>query len=241
MKIRNKVLSTLLAATMVVGTAMPAFAANSDAKLDGSDKTEISGSVETPIIKVSIPTTGAVIINPYKMTVDTSVAQDGSGNTTAQIISTPQYIQNNSNVDINVSVSVSGTVAGNAKLATKELTAKDVTNSAFLYAEFLPATAGSDAKDITKVVEPTWATGYDAAKHVLVGAKATTKAIGTLSAAEFETDGTTVKTPTYMGFHLAGSAVSAPTTAWASGDTISVTIAWTFTATATTASAGGSN
>ena len=216
----KKIMSTALAGAMALSLSVPAFAAaNSDTSLE--QNTAITGTTQAPTIKITVPATGAVTVNPYKMEVTV-----GSDTKTDQIISATQFIENASDVAVKVSAQVTGTAAGNLAFATASTQTKAVTtNSVFMYFEMVASDDGS--------TEPTWATAYDSKSttQILVSTKATKKAdMLTLAAG---TGTAAASTGGYAAFHLAGDAASTPTTAWAAADKADVAIAFTFTPTAT--------
>ena len=216
----KKIMSTALAGVMALSLAVPAFAAaNTDTSLE--QNTAITGTTQAPTIKITVPATGTVTVNPYKM----EVTVGGSG-VTDQIISATQFIENASDVAVKVSAQVTGTAAGNLAFATASTQTKAVTtNSVFMYFEMVASDDGS--------TEPTWATAYDSksATQILISTKATKKAdMLTLAAG---TGTAAASTGGYAAFHLAGDAASTPTTAWAAADKADVAIAFTFTPTAT--------
>lgn len=236
----KKLACTTLAGLMAVSMTVPAFAATisdigglSDIGLD------ISGSTEVPTISVTVPTTGSVITNPYKLSVDVSAANDGSDLTTDQIISATQFIESESNVPLNLSVTATGeipteskavfstaSVANNAKLTNKSL---------FLYLQLKAATASLDASGNVETAAPDFQ-AFDAKTDIVIGAKQVTKPnILTLDAARKEqSGGADVTVPAVAGFRLAGDAVTTPTEAWTNKDIVNVKLAFTFTPTATT-------
>lgn len=214
----KKIMSTALASVMALSLAVPAFAADGDLEQNAA----ITGTTQAPTIKITVPATGAVTVNPYKM----AVSVDGS-DVTDQIISATQYIENASDVAIKVSAEVTGTAAGNLAFATATTqgTKAVTTNSVFMYLEMDVA----DKNDGT--ADPTWATAYDSksTKQILVSTKATKKAdMLTLAAG---TGTAAASTGGYAAFHLAGDAASTPTTAWAAADKADVAIVFTFTPT----------
>ena len=220
----KKLVSTALAGAMALSLSLsvPAFAAgNTDTSLEQS--TDITGTTQAPIIKITVPATGTVTVNPYKMAVSV-----GGSDVTDQIISATQYITNASNVAIKVGAEVTGTAAGNLAFATASTQTKAVlTNSVFMYFEM-------DVADKTDgTADPTWATAYDSrsTNQILVSTKATKKAdMLTLAAG---TGTAAAATGGNAAFHLAGDAASTPTTAWVAADKADVAIAFTFTPTAT--------
>ncbi len=210
----KKIVSAAMALAMAASLTVPAFAA-------ANNTTDITGTTQAPTIAVTVPATGAVTVNPYKMEVTVD-----SNQVTDQIISAPMYVTNTSDVPLVFDVTVTGKKEGNAIFSTTPIGTKVVTtNSVFMYAEFGAATANDGSGD------PTWAAAYDskATNQVAISERSTTrKAVVELAA----TDGSTAN---YLAFKLAGDASSQPTTAWSSADKVGATIAFTFTAKAAAA------
>lgn len=223
----KKLFALVLSCAMLLGLATTAFAA--DTEVTDPDEngaygasTEITGETQAPTIKVTVPATGAIIINPYGM----EYTPDSGDPSTDKIISAAQFIKNESDVSISVDVTVTGTIPETSKavLATGALKGTETTKSIFLYFEILEAEDGE--------TEPTWAESYDKTKHVLVAAKATTlKNVVVLAAGD--------EAATYAAFHLTGGVASAPATPWTETDTVDVTVAFTFNPTVTAPAVGG--
>lgn len=223
----KKVLSVVLALALVLTLAVPSFAANitDSAKAAEGITQAITGTTNVPTIAVTVPTTGTIVLNPYKLSYDDSADQDGSGSNTDQVISATQYIVNGSSVPVVVSASVKATPAGNAKLATKTLVGdtKTLTNSAYLYFE------AKTADDNTTAV-----TDWSGATQQVLGTAAKKIALPTMAA---DVDGST---PTYLAYHIAGDAVANPTTAWTTADKYDVEIVFTVVAQAASSATSGS-
>lgn len=198
---KNKLFALVLACVMVLSMATPAFA----------EELNITGSTQAPTINVTVPSTGTVIINPYEMEVT-----QGDAEVTDKIISATQYIVNESDVAIGITVAITGTASGNAVLATAALKGTETTNSVFMYLEIAKATADDGTGD------PTWAESYTkAAGQIIVTSKeTTTKDVLVLGAGD--------ETATYAAFRLAGDVASKPATAWTTTDKVDVKIVFTF-------------
>lgn len=254
----KRLMSTALAGAMALSMCATAFAAGEDKEITdlGSQEgtqTTIESTINTATIKVTVPTTGSVVLNPYQLAYDLEGEEgDGTNTSNSQIISATQYIKSESDVKLNVSVGVTGVTsdAKNVLLSATDLKDNDTaakpvtTKSVFLYYEMLPATAAkADGSDDVTITDPEWAAAYskDAASQILVGTKTVNKAnMITLNAATKvagETEGTEVTLPAVAAFHLAGNSVSAPATAWAAADKVTVTVAYTFAATMGSATA----
>lgn len=232
----KKLLSGAMAAAMALSISATALAADTIpegfAEQSATGNVKITGSTQLPTIKVMLPTSGSVILNPYKLTV-------GSGDdaTTDQVISDTQYITNRSNMAVRVTASVTGAVAGNAKFSPTSTTAEPAegataltSNSAYVVFEMIGADDSTTAVDswdgaATAVLKVGAVTAACAE-----GADDTAKNKATLmNAATIGEDGTTPATTNgYIAFHLTGDAVSAPKTAWVAADKISATIAFSF-------------
>lgn len=224
----KKIMSTALAGVMALSLSAPVLAADTDLV----QSTEIEGSTQTPTISISVPANASVILNPYKMSVDlTPDDTDDDVTSNAQIISATNYIKNKTDVALSVSATVTGKAAGEAVFATASTqTGKAVTTkSAFVYLEVIDAGAGEDG-DATEpadaLTDDSWK-AYDAkaANQILLAAKAVNKA-NMLTVPAVAEDASS-----FIAYRLAGDAASSPTKAWTSADTVSATIAFTFTPT----------
>jgi len=122
----------LAAAVLVVALGATACSGGNNSTLDTSAPTT-QGTTQAPTIKITVPATGTVTVNPYKMAVSV-----GGSDVTDQIISATQFIDNASDVAVKVSAQVTGTAAGNLAFATASTQTKAVTtNSVFMYFEKL--------------------------------------------------------------------------------------------------------
>lgn len=222
---KKKILALVLAATMAFGASMTVLADDSTLE-DSSSLTagqEVTGdaTVELPTLKVTVPTTTAIVINPYKISYTNETDSSLTGN--SQIISAEQTIKNESNVAVAVNVSsLTGTPSEGLALATTDKL--PATKSVFLYLEVL----GSDGS---------FADAYNAknANQLVVNtadAKAVSKdAIVTLAAgdstattAKFKFGGAAVVNPTKTGDNK--TTVQDP---WTDSDKVTVSLKFTFT------------
>lgn len=174
----KKIISSALAGSMALSLSTTAFAASTTPApsvieaAGGTATTVLSGEVEGMTIRVTVPSTGSVILNPYKLKVGDNELQD-------TVINAGQFISNESNVALKVGVSVTGAVEGNARLATDLLTSDITTNSVYMYFQMMTAEDGD--------TEPAWNTTYSEATDIPVGTKAVSKP-GMLTMAAKETD-----------------------------------------------------
>lgn len=233
---KRKLVALILAATMVAGTGLTASAADTTATIDAMDKAgagqEITGAgeVNLPTIKVTVPTTADIVINPYQMEYTKDGDTDPLGS--SQIISAEQEITNESNVAVAVNVvDLTATeVAEGVTISTTALTDKVTTKSAFLYLEVVKDdtdfAAAYNAKAANQVVVPYVKEGDTKTKK---GAK---DAIVTLEAGD--------TTATKAKFKIGGSVVANPTKlsedkkstiadTWSEEDKFGISFKFTFT------------
>lgn len=106
--------------------------------------------VEVDHIDVAVPALGQVILNPYRMPVDTS-----GGTTNEQVIYQPQELVNYSDFPVIVTAVVTGSLAGDAWFVNAPPAQDGLDKEMFLYAEF------QNQPDL-------WAEGYSDAPHQLL-------------------------------------------------------------------------
>lgn len=223
MKIRTKVFSGILAGMMACNLAVPALAANEYKIIQDTDvttgqysgTTTVTSTMQAPTIKVTIPTTGSVVINPYGM------KYRDSYNTvhTDQIISATYYIENASNVDLSVDVSAVGTAGYGSKatFASSPLKETEKNNALFMYVDFVNIAS--------KYNSVTWPSAYSTSNKtqvVVSSTQAKAEDVLTLSAAR------STYAPTYAAFRVTGEAAKSPEVPWGSTDNVTVKIAFTF-------------
>lgn len=226
----QKIATALLAATMAAGMVVPAFAADTEITDAGkmTANTAVTGTTEVPTIKITVPQAADVIVNPYGLKVKADLNRDDTEEDVAdQIISVSQFIQNESGVPINVSVTVTGKAANGVQFSTAALKDTETAKKAYVYFEMMEATYNDGD---SKFEEPSWESAYDKSKHILLSTTAQSKAnMVTMPATD---DSTSI---TGAGFHLVGSVTKEPTTSWTAKDTVNATIAFTFSIAATDA------
>lgn len=221
----KKVLSVVLALAMVFAIAAPAFAAEQTVGAAGeAGSVQVDGSTHIPPVKVLIPaaTGNTVIVNPYGL--DTSA--DDSGKTDI-IQSAPLFVESQTLVDLNMSVSVTGTPAGKAVFsatpiasATKAVTTKSV----FMYLNVKASTKAEKDDPDTVAGIP----AYDkasASQVVVAAAKPTVKANILQIPKATADDGTG---SSYAVVQLGGDASTTPSEPWTEEDKVSVAITFTF-------------
>lgn len=230
----RKILSLMLALVMALALAVPAFAAVdqiTDANVTDISKganVKITGTTQAPIIKVKVPTTGGLIANPYKLTVkktdDNRLASDSSD----EIISPTQYIESQSNIDLWVGGTVTGTPSTDVKLLAASKGDDDAwaaaskTKDMFLYFQMKTSTDNTTAL-----------TADYADTDLVVAAKAVTISnemakASKLTKVTINNAGEAAAT-SYVAFRLAGKLTSNLSTGtWGAKDKVDVAIAFTF-------------
>lgn len=215
---KKRILATVLAAMMLTSTAV-VFA--EDAVISAVDEngaytsaTDYTGTTKVPTIKVTVPTEGSIVINPYGMDAD------GEGDT-SEVVSAAALIKNESDVAISVDVKTTGTLPEGSEmvLAKSALTGKETTKSACLWVE-----AWAAEEDGTLAEGAEWKTAYDSRVNknqaIIVKGDTTVKGIAQMAAGN--------ETATYAAFKVLGDVVAEPATPWADKDTVNVKVAYTF-------------
>ena len=225
----KKIVSMFLALVMALALAAPAFAS--------SGKVDVAGSINLPTINVVLPTTASVIANPYKLDVKLNPKDTTETPSNDQIISPLMVVKNLSNTGVQVGATVKGVLGkgSDATFATASA-ASSTDKDIFVYAKFkigdasmeigdigpetTPATAGlvvilDDTDQAVPQLDPTSAaaTTVTATGNVLAG---------TNDAKNPDTNGV-------LGFRFFGD--MGKVTTWTDKDTVSATIAFTFTPT----------
>lgn len=183
--------------------------------------TTITAKCRIPVIKVTVPATGSVYLNPYKLT----VSIDGEGRYD-QIICTPCVIANESDIPLQVDVKVTGAInpGSDMELATKSTSDSTSTRKmAFIYFE-IQSTDTRNPRDVY------WDDVYDKSKHIVISTAEEGKSKkNVLTLAAKTPDGKMAEEGGYAAFRLTGDAIEEPQSAWNAKDGISVTVAFTFT------------
>jgi hypothetical protein len=262
-KLTKRILSLTLAGVMAASLSIPAFAANKEVGLtdgtpttsSGATATEVSGAYKEIEIKVSVPTTGNVQINPYGLPVEiTTSAGDPAVMKGKQITSQPMYISNEGSVDLSVGATVTtknGEGSG-ITFASAAPTSKSTDKEAFVYLELKQATTTTatstieDAENDSIIREcADWTSTYNKSQCLVLNTDEaqSMKGMATLKAFTAEVKEDTSKNISAVAAHygagsivlfrLAGSVVQEPETAWSTDDTFTASIAWSFIPTTT--------
>jgi hypothetical protein len=227
-------MSLVLAGAMAASLAIPAFAAEEeDTTADNTIK--VTGAYQAVEINVTVPTKGTLYINPYALPVQNYEGDDVTTKISAQIVSSPLAITNESDVNLDINMTASATVAGNLALAAAPVAdiKTETKNSAFIYVsiEGTKLTGDADTVDADAIAEAYataaeagW-TAYDAenvpANVLALSAKGGSKTgMGTLAAATLTDDGDfkQYEEGSVAFVVLTGNCAQAPKTAWATTD-----------------------
>jgi len=210
----KKILSRIAAAALMVCLAVPASAAE-------TRTTQVTALCNLPEIKVSVPSTGKVYINPQKLPVRMSGAVDTETENTPQILFTPSCILNESEVPLKVNVSVTGAVSSGSNITLSSTSTATSTSKAkrvfmFFQMQSIDESSFNDLENLN------WDTNYNAAQHVIVTSSTRTKdEIVTLDAKGGEN--------CYGAFTLCGDCTEEPSAPWKESDKLTVNVAFTFT------------
>jgi len=217
-KLKKKILSFVMAG--VFAASMAVTPANAATKMPWNQRsTQITALCRLPRIRVTVPTSGTVYINPLKIPVKIGTGEEDNG----QIVSVPRCIANESEVPVIVNATVTGTVKTGSTMELSDTSTKGLgltDKYAFVYFEMQRANPDDDLEKIT------WDSRYNEKKHILVNGTNEKENILQLAAADKNGE------PTAGGvgaFRLAGDAVQDPTPGWNSKDGLNVTITFTFT------------
>ena len=164
----KKLISMALATVMAASLACTAFATSTLTRTSN-----LSGKYNAPTINVTIPTSGAVVLNPYKLAYTVKAATDDTEAVTANdlIVFDEAQIINKSNVGVEISAVVTGKPTNitlekaSVKKTNDDGTVVDAktTKSAYMYVWFANATytAGENEGDPATVVGNYPMTGDD--------------------------------------------------------------------------------
>lgn len=178
-----------------------------------SGSTVITGRADIPdvIIDVVVPAEAESYINPKKLPVLV-----GTGREFDQILSEPCYIQNKSEVPVQVDIQLCGNLSGSARLVNTSTVGTGATaKNIFMYFEML-------AVNDTASYVP-WLDTYDPDRHLVVLASSKSYTNVVLLGADGEEK-------CYGAFRLTGDCIEEPKYDWNSKDGVTVNITFTFKA-----------
>lgn len=227
MKKFKKLAALALSGAMALSLAIPAFAADTAIKdettMTKGLATAITGTTEGVTLNITVPGAGNFIVNPYKKTIDAAtklsitVANNEEGTTTEQIISTTQYLINNSDVPVQAYVSAVGKVAGKATLLDEGTDRDD--ESKWLELSFQWREVSDEEYQLGETSLGGWG------RSVRINSTAPDEAtdLGRMAAYDADAD-----VGSYIAYGVTGEANSSPSSLWAETDTASVTATFTF-------------
>lgn len=208
---KKKILSLGLVLVMSMSASMMAFAAdtvienpNASGVYGGTD-VNITGDTKVPVINITVPSDGAVGVNPYQLKHNVGDLT----NATDSLISPEYTIKNESNVAIRVDVAVTGTPAGETVFSAAALKGTELTKSVFMYFD-IKEKAGAYTDFNLK-----------STSQVVVGTKTIAKK-GVITLGEGAT------TATEANYKFFGGVATNPTSAWTAADKVDVKLVFTF-------------
>jgi len=242
----KKLFSAFLAIAMSMALAVPVFA-------DGEPNRETKYTIDTqtPTVDVTVPTAGAVKLNPYQIKVK-NVAALGIGNEendgeTGSVLAAKTFIVNKSNVPVKMSLTVSGKIpdGSNAKFLTAAPAPTEKNRAVFMFVDVGAVAEAADADALaTATATALCAATYDATK--LYDATAKTGSQGLVKAGDLKMvdvltipvpSGTDATAANYVPIQIGGECATTPTDAWTAADTVDVTMTFSFQPTVTAAAA----
>lgn len=239
----KKITSLALSGAVALSLSAPALATDTTVDNDTTSEAEITinGTTKIPTIKVTVPDSGAVVVNPYQLEhvvkAETSQGAGDAVTSNKQIVNATQWLASESDTTLDVNVTAVGELGADsaASFATTSTQGKNATKDKAVYMWFEIVNADDNTTEPT-----TWSTAYNAknANQILIAkdedgntGKSKSKMV-TLAPKSTEVP------KTYAAFHLAGDACAAPDDAWTTDDTIDVKLTFTFTPVMNDESAG---
>ena len=230
---KKRILSGALAGALAVSMAVPAFASNS----------VLTATYQEPVITVTVPQTGDVVINPFGMPVKVGEANSKDVNIVgAQIVTKPLAIVNTGTTDLKVSASVTTETKGDLRIATSKPSSSDTTKSAYVYLQMANSTlnknneatggatdaiAGLAGADVAEAVAAWEQRAYTSSTDLLLSGTAAAAKDNMLTLKSVDAAGD-IQAGSVGLFRLAGQVVASPREAWATADGFTATVAFSF-------------
>lgn len=224
----KKMTALLLAVVMSLSLAATAFAV--DATISDAAKganVKVTGTTTVPTIKLVVPSSAAVVLNPYamKLNSDLSGAVDTSGTVQSKVISPVYFIQNQSNIDIKVGVTATGTATGVtfAKASVAAVENKD--KQAFVQMVM----KGIEKDDYDGHASTPVTLDPDADKKLVLAATAASlKADDQITLVAGDGTALAASGNAVLAFQFQGDTSKTPITPWSNKDVVGATLAFTF-------------
>ncbi len=204
--------TAILAAAMALSLAVPAFAAADPL----APSLDVKGTTKVPTINLKMPTEPTIVVNPYELKVTVGKLKDQ----TDAIVSPVMSVENLSDINLQMSIKVTGKVGGKTKLVADNTGFATTTTPDVLLnlKGEIGDTAGTAPTGTAFVVSTT-----ETAMTGFTGAAAAAVA-DTLAAS---TDGKKAAEHGVFNFQFSGEAATTKCT-WTAKDTVSATLAFTF-------------
>lgn len=241
----KKMLSMIMAIAMVASLAVTAFASStsdsyvgvSGGNPDASTSENITDTnkaftstvkskVKAPTIKVTIPTTNNVYLNPYKMTVNVAGSEKSD-----EIVGVPTVIKSASDCKLAFSAVVTGKASTGVtleKASVKDSDGKDTkkTNSVYMFVYFGQGQTKTDPDSAAAITAPAagdsslvFTATEDTPANAIVVQTTASKSTKVLELADGSANAQ------YGAFVIGGNIVAAPDTPWTDKHTVDVTVA----------------
>jgi hypothetical protein len=248
---KKKLLSLALACAMILTLAVPAFAADKYVEhADGSASDQLTQSVTiatrtyVPTVKLTLPTMTdpTVILNPYKIsfTADDSLVNGkqvkaASGQTNAdqvkQVISPVYTIKNETNVKLNYTVAVTGSVEGGVSFSNDAVSLEEKNKKAHVALvvanKSVSALTNDTVENAQDILSVTGLSKADVEEVYLKNSEVKFTDPKTLSDASQEAGNSKAN---YLAFQFKGDLTRQPTpNSWTADDKIGAVITFTFT------------
>jgi hypothetical protein len=232
----KKLLSLAVAGAMILAMSVPAFAFGGGDDSSGSSSSSSSSSssgsstvetveggiayaseIQVPTVDIDVPTTGAVMLNPYRL-----AFKIGSDDHDEAFFSAPVVATNKSDCKVDVAVSAKASVEGDVVITESNDVATSEPGAKNVHIDLVVNTVtGTDATTVAA----------QGGKTIAFNAKDTDYGFGT----ESDDDATPItlnpgkEDANYLGFQLTGKINNNVSEVWASTDKVSVAIVLTFT------------
>jgi len=229
----KKFTSLVLALAMILSMSVSVFAADPADPNEGNLEFEGTATVKIPAIKVSVPKSATLFINPmgFEVAIATGDAATGEEEaylkTNNQIVSPVNVIKNSSPMKLSVGVIGSialaeGNTGGLALASAYPFSSEDTKNSIFVYANFGTPSGDDGAETLTAV--PYSAPAADAASvpQLALTAKAPAKPVTVGEINKSTSD------PVKFAFQFLGACNPNAKNDWTGGDKVTVKLAFTF-------------
>lgn len=257
----KKLFAAFLAIVMCMALAVPAFANetgnqeagdgdNTTPQTDTSEdttnrKTEYTIDTKTPNVQVTVPSSGAVKLNPYQIKIkDVSALAIGNGENdgeTGSVLAAKTFITNKSDVPVKMSITVTGSIpqGSAAKFATGPVSETEQNRAVFMFVDVGAVADAADASALsTATATALCDVTYDSTK--LYNASTKTGSQGVVKTGDLKlVDILTIPVPgtgkvaNYVPIQIGGNCATTPKDAWTAADTVGVTMTFSFTPTVT--------